>query len=172
MSELDSYYDQTMSKVSLLAQANENFSEKVFFNDRMKTLIEDGHSTEYEEEDTKKKRVNNDEIKGGYKHTYLRQKGLRVDGYEYLIDRSTLVLYICHFVQSPEINTLTQSEINQFLKNTRRFYEKTLNSQYISSLEETSDGYEVASFISFLVSEENTYISGQNIMIDGGFSRV
>ena len=31
---------------------------------------------------------------------------------------------------------------------------------------------EVASFISFLVSEENTYISGQNIMIDGGFSRV
>jgi len=31
---------------------------------------------------------------------------------------------------------------------------------------------EVASFVSFLVSEENTYISGQNIMIDGGFSRV
>ena len=31
---------------------------------------------------------------------------------------------------------------------------------------------EVASFVSWLVSEENTYISGQNIMIDGGFSRV
>jgi NAD(P)-dependent dehydrogenase (short-subunit alcohol dehydrogenase family) len=31
---------------------------------------------------------------------------------------------------------------------------------------------EVAAFISWLVSEENTYISGQNIMIDGGFSRV
>ncbi len=31
---------------------------------------------------------------------------------------------------------------------------------------------EVASFISWLVSSENTYISGQNIMIDGGFSRV
>jgi len=26
--------------------------------------------------------------------------------------------------------------------------------------------------VSWLVSEENTYISGQNIMIDGGFSRV
>ena len=164
MSELDSYYDQTMSKVSLLAQANENFSEKVFFNDRMKTLIEDGHSTEYEEEDTKKKRVNTDEIKGGYKHTYLRQKGLRVDGYEYLIDRSTLVLYICHFVQSPEINTLTQSEINQFLKNTRRFYEKTLNSQYISSLEETSDGYEVASFINKLQKKEKVDYIGVRII--------
>jgi len=31
---------------------------------------------------------------------------------------------------------------------------------------------EIASFISWLVSEENTYISGQNMIIDGGFSRV
>ena len=31
---------------------------------------------------------------------------------------------------------------------------------------------EVAAFVSWLVSEDNTYISGQNIMIDGGFSRV
>jgi 3-oxoacyl-[acyl-carrier protein] reductase len=31
---------------------------------------------------------------------------------------------------------------------------------------------EIASLVSWLVSDENTYISGQNIMIDGGFSRV
>ena len=31
---------------------------------------------------------------------------------------------------------------------------------------------EVANFLSWLVSNENTYISGQNLMIDGGFSRV
>lgn len=31
---------------------------------------------------------------------------------------------------------------------------------------------EVASLISWLVSDENTYISGQNLIIDGGFSRV
>ena len=31
---------------------------------------------------------------------------------------------------------------------------------------------EIASLVSWLVSEENTYISGQNLMIDGGFSRV
>ena len=31
---------------------------------------------------------------------------------------------------------------------------------------------EIAAFVSWLVSEENTYISGQNIMIDGGFNRV
>jgi len=31
---------------------------------------------------------------------------------------------------------------------------------------------EIASLISWLVSNENTYMSGQNLMIDGGFSRV
>ena len=31
---------------------------------------------------------------------------------------------------------------------------------------------EIASFVSWLVSNENTYITGQNLMIDGGFSRV
>ena len=31
---------------------------------------------------------------------------------------------------------------------------------------------EISSFVSWLVSEENTYISGQNLIIDGGFSRV
>jgi len=32
--------------------------------------------------------------------------------------------------------------------------------------------HEIAALVSWLVSNENTYISGQNIMIDGGFSRV
>ena len=31
---------------------------------------------------------------------------------------------------------------------------------------------EIASLVSWLVSKENTYLSGQNIIIDGGFSRV
>ena len=148
MTELESYYKEIMSNVSRLAEANEDHSEAMFFENRMKILIEDGHSVEYEDEDDKKKKsTKSDEIQGGYKYTYLRQTGLRVDGYEFLIDRSTLILYICHFVQSNEINTLTRTEITQFLKNTGRFYEKSLDKSYLNSLEETSDGYEVASFI-------------------------
>ena len=114
ISELDSYYEDVMSNIARLAIANESFSEEVFFDNRMKILIEDGHSTEYED----KGDINNNEIRGGYHHSYVRQKGLRVDGYEYLIDRGTLVLYVCHFVQSHEIETLTQSQITQFLSNT------------------------------------------------------
>jgi 3-oxoacyl-[acyl-carrier protein] reductase len=31
---------------------------------------------------------------------------------------------------------------------------------------------EIASLVSWLVSNENTYMTGQNLMIDGGFTRV
>jgi len=31
---------------------------------------------------------------------------------------------------------------------------------------------EIAAFVAWLVSDENTYISGQNLIIDGGFTRV
>ena len=67
MSELESYYKETMANISRLAEANESFTEAMFFEDRMKILIEDGHSTEYEEDDNdKKKSAKKDEIYGGY----------------------------------------------------------------------------------------------------------
>ena len=31
---------------------------------------------------------------------------------------------------------------------------------------------EIAAFVAWLASDENTYISGQNLVIDGGFTRV
>jgi NAD(P)-dependent dehydrogenase (short-subunit alcohol dehydrogenase family) len=39
-------------------------------------------------------------------------------------------------------------------------------------IKRVGDVGEIASLVSWLVSEENTYMSGQNLMIDGGFSRV
>jgi len=137
---IDYYYKQMMSHISLLAEANEDHSEAIFFEECMQILIEDGYSVEHEEGD-------NGEINSGYKYTYLRQTGLKVDGYEFVIDRRLLILYVCHFVQSDEINTLTQTQISQFIKNTRRFFEKALEKAYLDSIEKTSDDYEVASFI-------------------------
>jgi len=161
MSELDTYYEDVMSNIARLAIANESFSEEVFFDNRMKILIEDGHSTEYED----KGDDNNKDIRGGYHHCYVRQKGHRVDGYEYLIDRSTLVLYVCHFVQSPEIETLTKSEISQFISNTRRFYEKSLRADTIKGFEETSDSYKVASFINKIQNHKKNKIEHIGVRI-------
>ena len=140
MDALKVYSAEWRRKIDLMTEANETFSNSMFFDDCMNKLIEDGHTSEYEDD-------NAGNSNGGYKQAYFRQRGLRLDGYEYLGDRSTLILYICHYVQDEDLSSLTQTEIDQFVRNTKRFYEKCFEFDYIRSLEETDDAYEAAELI-------------------------
>ena len=140
MNELEEYFNQWMMSIQNLAEANLTFSEAIFFDDCMKVLIEDGHSYEFEEDS---KGISN----GGYQYTPFKRQGLRVDGYEYLNDRSLLTLYVCEYVQDESIQNLNQSTIDQLFRNTKRFFEKSLGYGFVESLEETDDGYETADFI-------------------------
>ena len=140
MNELEEYFNQWMMSIQNLAEANLTFSEAIFFDDCMKVLIEDGHSYEFEED---AEGFSN----GGYQYTPFKRKGLRVDGYEYLSDRSLLTLYVCEYAQDESIQSLNQSTIDQLFKNTKNFFEKSLGYTFVESLEETDDGYETADFI-------------------------
>lgn len=140
MNKLEEYFNQWMVSIQNLAEANLTFSETMFFDDCIKVLIEDGHSYEFEED---AEGFSN----GGYRYTPFKRQGLRVDGYEYLNDRSLLTLYVCEYSQEESIQSLNQSSIDQLLRNTKRFFEKSLSSKFVESLEETDDGYEVADFI-------------------------
>jgi len=140
MGELREYFDQWMLSINNLAEANLTFSEEIFFDECMKVLIEDGHSYEFEED---AEGFSN----GGYQYTPFKKQGLRLDGYEYLNDRSLLTLYICEYSQEESIQKLNQSAIDQLLKNTKRFFEKSFNIKFVESLEETDDGYEASDFI-------------------------
>jgi hypothetical protein len=108
MDELREYFDQWMLSIKNLAEANLTFSEEIFFDDCMKVLIEDGHSYEFEE-DTE------GFSNGGYQYTPFKKQGLRLDGYEYLDDRSLLALYICEYSQEESIQKLSQTVIDQLL---------------------------------------------------------
>jgi hypothetical protein len=140
MNELEEYFNQWMMSIQNLAEANLTFSEAIFFDDCMKVLIEDGHSYEFEED---AEGFSN----GGYRYTPFKRQGLRVDGYEYLKDRSLLTLYVCEYAQDETIQSLNQSTIDQLFKNTKKFFEKSLGYIFVESLEETDDGYETADFI-------------------------
>jgi hypothetical protein len=140
MNELEEYFNQWMMSIQNLAEANLTFSEAIFFDDCMKVLIEDGHSYEFEED---AEGYSN----GGYRYTPFKRQGLRVDGYEYLKDRSLLTLYVCEYAQDETIQSLNQSTIDQLFKNTKKFFEKSLGYTFVESLEETDDGYETADFI-------------------------
>ncbi len=140
MNELEEYFNQWMMSIQNSAEANLTFSEEIFFDDCMKILIEDGHSYEFEEDSEGYSNI-------GYKYTPFKKIGLRVDGYEYLKDRSLLTLYVCDYLQDELIQSLSQSAVDQLLRNTKRFFEKSLSYEFIESLEETDDGYEAADFI-------------------------
>ena len=55
---------------------------------------------------------------------------------------------------------------------------KNLNNKDISSIKKNipikrlAEPKEIAKFVFWLASEDNTYVSGQNIAIDGGYTRV
>ena len=108
----------------------------------MKVLIEDGHSLEI---DAEQKGVDI----GGYQYTPYKGHGLRIDGYEFLPDRDLLNIYICHYVESGEIHSLTKTVINQLYANTKRFYEKSLNHDFSKDMEYQGeqDAFEVSDFI-------------------------
>jgi LmbE family N-acetylglucosaminyl deacetylase len=133
--QLENYYGQLILDLRNKAHVGNDFSEAVFFDFAMSVLIEDGHATESEESGS------------GYKYTPFRHTGMRVDGYEYIPDRGIIRIYIAHFNQETTPQSLTQTELDQLVRNSKRFFEKSLTTAFIHSLEESSEAYEIAAFI-------------------------
>lgn len=136
-SEIEQYYDELSTNLFNLSEANESLSESVFFDYAMKILIEDGHSMESEDETD------------GYKYTPFKHTGMRVDGYEFDSNRGLIKLYLCHFNQDEKPKSLIQGELSQLVRNAKRFFEKSLTLPFLNSLEESSEVFELASFINY-----------------------
>ncbi len=139
---LESYYEDLAMSVTNRSCANMVEPDEIFFEDRMKVLIEDGHSFEYDEYDE-------NSSNGGYKYTPFKSHGLRIDGYEYIQDRGIINLYLCHYSNDNDIQTITKTEIAQFLSNTKRFFENSIGEDFIEQLHQSNedDVLEVAKFI-------------------------
>ena len=142
MTDIEEYYRDLMFSLSNRSNAKEIAIEQIFFDDSLKILIEDGHSLESDDE------LENAGI-GGYRYTPFKSRGLRIDGYEYIQDREIINLFICHFKHEASPQTITQTEISQFLSNTRRFFEKSFDEEFLADLKEDKEeeALEVAKFI-------------------------
>ena len=60
------------------------------------------------------------------------------------------------------------------MKGTRNKQDKKFLKRYLNktSLKKICHPKEIADLINFLISDENTYITGQSVVIDGGYSIV
>lgn len=73
------------------------------------------------------------------KGRYGRLDGIDFDGEGE--NRNELILLVNHFEQSTEIETITNTKIEQLKNAALRFYKNSLNSDFLSKLEESSDEY-------------------------------
>ena len=142
MSDLEEYYQEFLFSLKNRSSANDHYIEEIFFDDCLKVLIDDGHSFETEAD-------LDDASAGGYIYTPFKSPGLRIDGFEYIQDRKIINLYVCHFKNENSIQTLTQTEISQFVSNTKKFFEKSLGEDFHKQFkkDQVNEAYEVSKFI-------------------------
>ena len=141
MEEIEEFFQELMFSLLNRSSAKEQAIEQLFFEDSIKTLIDDGHSFESAEDDG--------QGIDGYSYTPFKSRGLRIDGYEYIKDREIINLYVCNFNHESSLQTLTQTKVNQLLSNTKNFFEKSMQDDFLNQLEDEGEtnALEVAKFI-------------------------
>jgi len=75
---------------------------------------------------------------------YKAERGIRVDGYNFVEEDGVLNLFISDFRNSEELTSLTKTEISAAFRRLENFFSKSLKSDFYPQLEETSQGYGLA----------------------------
>lgn len=68
------------------------------------------------------------------------------------------------------VNSMSPGFVNTDLTRQNNSIDMIRHLESLTALKRMASTTEIAEFASFLVSEKNTYITGQNLVIDGGFS--
>lgn len=128
--ELDEFHQEFFQDVMASADAAGNYAEDSFFSEFCEYLIDSG---ELETAD----------------RAYYSGRGLRVDGYggDPVSSAGELSLVVADFNQSPDVASLTQSELDSIFKRPMNFLTKALDPKFRNSLEETDPGFGLADLI-------------------------
>jgi AIPR protein len=130
--ELEEFYQEFFQDVLAGAHADGTFIEDAFFDLFCKELTEVG---EFDTAD----RVQ-----------YVSPRGLRVDGYggDPLGSDGVLSIIVADCNQSPNVETLTQTEMTAAFKRAYKFVDQSRDSDFRNSLEETTPEFGLAHTIS------------------------
>ena len=127
---LDEFHQEFFQDVMASADAAGDYAEDSFFSQFCEYLMDSG---ELETAD----------------RAYHSGRGLRVDGYggDPIASAGELCLVVADFSQSPDVASLTQSELDATFKRPLNFLTKALDSKFRNSLEETDPGFGLADMI-------------------------
>jgi len=131
MVSLEEYYEDFINSITLGANANETFTQSQFFDVSINFLVEDG--------------IIGDDYR--YVEFMSADKSLRIDGYYFEENRNILHLIIVDFENISTVDTVNKVDLDTNFRKAEKFFKKSLKNDFYSSLEETTEGYELAKFI-------------------------
>ena len=130
--ELEEFYETFFQEILNSADASGGWTEDKFFDDFCRYLVDAG---EFETAD---------------RTPYAPIKGrIRVDGYggDPLTCDGVLNLIVADFKQSPDLESLTQTEMEAIFKRLTNFLVKSLDARFRNSMEEAQDAFGLADLI-------------------------
>ncbi len=129
--ELDEYHREFFQDIHGAADSEGRYAEDTFFDLFCEQLVESG------------------ELETADRAQYLTPRGLRVDGYagDPVASAGVLSLIVADFNQSPDLATLTASEMDAIFKRLSNFLAKALDPDFRESLEETTPAFGLADMI-------------------------
>lgn len=132
MSEsLSAFHEEFFQEILRNADADGRWAEDAFFDLFCDQLVEAG------------------ELETHDRARYISPRGMRVDGYggDPATTDGALTLIVADFNQSSDVGTLTATEMESVFKRASSFLRRSLEPAFRSSLDETTAGFGLASFI-------------------------
>lgn len=132
--EIVAYKNNLMSDIHLLAEQNGNMPREEFINQITSNLINAEEFLEF--------------IPLQFESIGSRNSKIQIDGYYYDNLEHCLALFICDFVESDEIETLTNTDAVNLFKKEQNFIVNSMNGFILERGEPSTQGYDLAYDIS------------------------
>lgn len=121
------YYVEYMQDIYAQSGAESNFNEAVFTERICDFLVDQAVIENY--------------AYVGYRNS---PRGVRVDAWHYDNDAEIMNLFITEFRASAELETLSKTDVMKNFKRAEKFFKESLSITFLSALEESAPGYELA----------------------------
>lgn len=132
--EIAAYKNNLMSDIHLLAEQNENMPREEFIAQITSNLINAEEFLEF--------------IPLQFESIGSRNSKIQIDGYYYDNLENCLALFICDFVESDEIEKLTNTDAVNLFKKEQNFIVNSMNGFILERGEPSTQGYDLAYDIS------------------------
>lgn len=104
----DYFLAEILQLVNARSQATSDFSEPAFASVVAEALVDSGAIL-------------------GFEPAFFSHKGMRVDGYNYSEEEATLDLFVVDFHDDPQVQSLTQTQLETFMKRAETFFERAVD---------------------------------------------